>query len=150
MNKKVKTKQTIPYVILLIVIVTVLAMFSFGGIKVNTLTKDEFYNALAEDKVKEIVTSEHSGDGVYYVTGKLKDYKDNETFKVNLDLSESTVEFLTNYQQLNEFKWTVEENPENSSWLAIIVNIVPLLIIVGGTIFLFTKLNGSNKSSMDF
>ena len=150
MNKKVKTKQTIPYVILLIVIVTVLAMFSFGGIKVNTLTKDEFYNALAEDKVKEIVTSEHSGDGIYYVTGKLKDYKDNETFKVNLDLSESTVEFLTNYQQLNEFKWTVEENPENSSWLAIIVNIVPLLIIVGGTIFLFTKLNGSNKSSMDF
>ena len=150
MNKKVKTKQTIPYIILLIVIVTVLAMFSFGGIKVNTLTKDEFYNALAEDKVKEIVTSEHSGDGIYYVTGKLKDYKDNETFKVNLDLSESTVEFLTNYQQLNEFKWTVEENPENSSWLAIIVNIVPLLIIVGGTIFLFTKLNGSNKSSMDF
>ena len=92
MNKKVKTKQTIPYVILLIVIVTVLAMFSFGGIKVNTLTKDEFYNALAEDKVKEIVTSEHSGDGIYYVTGKLKDYKDNETFN-NVSFFKSNLQY---------------------------------------------------------
>ena len=77
-------------------------------------------------------------------------YDKNEFFETNAPLSETVQETLTAYQQVNEFEWVVETNPENSGWLLILVNVVPIVIIVGGTIFLFTKLSGSNKSSMDF
>lgn len=150
MNKKISTKQTMPYVILIIVIVSVLAMFSFGGTKYNELTYNQLLQEFGNGKVTEIETTEHSGKGIYYITGKLEGYKKNEYFKVNAPLSETVQETLAKYSAMNEFKWTVNTNPENSSWLLILINVVPIVIIVGGTIFLFTKLSGSNKSSMDF
>lgn len=150
MNKKVNPKQTMPYVILIIVIVSVLAMFSFGGTKYNDLTYNQLLQEFGNGKVTEIVTTEHSGKGIYYITGKLEGYKKNEYFKVNAPLSETVQETISKYQAIGEFKWDVGTNPENSSWLLILINIVPIIIIVGGTIFLFTKLSGSNKSSMDF
>ena len=150
MNKKISTKQTMPYVILIIVIVSVLAMFSFGGTKYNELTYNQLLQEFGNGKVTEIETTEHSGKGIYYITGKLEGYKKNEYFKVNAPLSETVQETIAKYSAMNEFKWSVNTNPENSSWLLILINVVPIIIIVGGTIFLFTKLSGSNKSSMDF
>ena len=150
MNNKVKLKQSMPYIVLVTVILAVLVLFSFGNNKINTLKYNELLEELGKGNVTEITTSEHQGDGVYYITGKLKDYKRNEYFKVNAPNSTDTITTLKAYQQTHEFSWNVEKNPENSSWLLILVNVVPILIIVGGTIFLFTKLSGSNKSSMDF
>ena len=150
MNKKVRTKQSLPYVVLLLVIGIVLVMFAFGNTKVKELRYDQLITELSNGNVKEITTTEHSGDGVYVISGKLKGYKSNEYFSVNAPLSESVNETIKTYQAQYEFKWDVDTNPENSGWLILIVNILPIVIIVGGTIFLFTKLSGSNKSSMDF
>lgn len=150
MNKKINAKQTMPYVILVIVIIAVLVMFSFGSTKYNELTYNELLNEFSNGNVTEIVTTEYSGKGIYYITGKLDGYKKNEYFKVNAPLSETVQATIATYQSTNEFKWKVDTNPENSSWLVILINVVPIIIIVGGTIFLFTKLSGSNKSSMDF
>ena len=41
-------------------------------------------------------------------------------------------------------------NPENSSFVTILVNIIPTLLLIGEMIWLFTKIGGSNKNSMDF
>ena len=41
MNKKVNTKQTIPYIMLIAIIAVVLIMFSFSGSTVKELTYDE-------------------------------------------------------------------------------------------------------------
>lgn len=150
MNKKISTKQTMPYVILIIVIISVLAMFSFGGTKYNELTYNQLLQEFGNGSVTEIETTEYSGKGIYYITGKLQGYKKNEYFKVNAPLSETVQETLAKYSAMNEFNWKVNTNPENSSWLLILINVVPIVVIVGGTIFLFTKLSGSNKSSMDF
>ncbi len=150
MNKKISTKQTMPYVILIIVISSVLAMFSFGGTKYNELTYNQLLQEFGNGSVTEIETTEYSGKGIYYITGKLQGYKKNEYFKVNAPLSETVQETLAKYSAMNEFNWKVNTNPENSSWLLILINVVPIVVIVGGTIFLFTKLSGSNKSSMDF
>ncbi len=150
MNKKINARQTMPYVILLIVIASVLVIFSFGNSKVNTLTYDQLVEELSKDNIAEITISSHSGDGVYYITGKLNDYDNNESFEVNAPLSDTVMEIISTYQQTNGFKMSAIENPENSSWLLILVNFVPVALLIGGTIFLFLKLSGSNKSSMDF
>ena len=150
MNKKVRTKQSLPYVVLLLVIGIVLFMFAFGNTKVKELRFDQLITELSKGNVKEITTTEHTGDGIYAISGKLKGYKSNEYFSVNAPLSESVNDTIKTYQAQYEFKWNVDTNPENSGWLILLVNILPIVIIVGGTIFLFTKLSGSNKSSMDF
>ena len=150
MNNKISAKHTMPYVFLIVIVVGVLLMASFGNTKYNNLKYDELLSELSAGTVKTITTSEHKADGVYYITGKLESYKKNEFFKVNAPLSETVQETLTAYQSVNEFEWKVDKNPENSSWLLIVINVLPMVIIVGGAIILFSKLSGSNKSSMDF
>ena len=150
MNKKISAKHTMPYVFLMVIVVGVLLMASIGNTKYNNLKYDELLSELSAGTVKTITTSEHKADGVYYITGKLESYKKNEFFRVNAPLSETVQQTLATYQNVNEFEWKVDKNPENSSWLLIVINVLPMVIIIGGAIILFTKLSGSNKSSMDF
>lgn len=150
MNKKIDAKQTVPYIILMLVIFSVFGMMFFGDKKNNDLTYSQLLNELSEGRVTEIVTSERKADGYYAIRGKLDGYKKNEYFRVQAPLSENVLDVLSSYQVTNEFKWEVEKNPENNSLLVILINVVPLVLIIGSGIFLFTKLSGSNKSSMDF
>ena len=148
--KRIDAKQSVPYLILVLVILSVFGMMFLGDKKTNTLTYSELLNELSEGKVTEIVTSERKADGYYAISGKLEGYKKNETFRVQAPLSENVLDVLSSYQVTNEFKWKVEKNPENNSLLVVLINVVPLALIIGSGIFLFTKLSGSNKSSMDF
>ncbi len=150
MNRKVNAKQTMPYIVLFVVVALVLFAFTFGNTKYNTLTYNELLGELSKGNVTEITTTEHSGNGIYYITGKLEGYKKNEYFKTNAPLSETVQETLQTQQTNHEFKWTVGTNPENSTFMVILINFVPIIIIVGATIFLFARLSGSNKNSMDF
>ena len=147
--KKINSKQAMPYVFLIIVISSVLLMFGLGSNPYTEISYDKFITELSNGNVEEITTSEHSASGVYYVKGKLKN-SDKPNFKVNAPNSESLQSTLSLYQQQNEFKWNVETNPENNSFVSILINIVPLLIILGCAVVLLNKLSGSNKSSMDF
>ena len=150
MNKKSKSRQSMPYIILFIFIAAVLIMATIGDKKVNSFTYDQFLDKLSSNEVTEITTTEKESYGVYSITGKLKGYKDNEYFKVDAQLSDKTIETLETYQATNEFKWEVKKDPEGSSFLYIILQLVPLIIIGIFLFIMFSKLSGSNKSSMDF
>ena len=80
MNKKVTTKQTIPYLTLIAIIAVILIMFSFGNNTVNELSYDELITEFSKGNVTEISTSERSAAGYYQITGKLKNYKKSEYF----------------------------------------------------------------------
>ena len=150
MNNKINAKQSMPYIFLVILVVAVLIISSMGNTKMNELKYDELLTHLSAGKVETITTREQAGDGIYYITGKIEGYGKNEYFEVNAPLSETVQETLTAYQQMNEFEWIVDKDPANSSWLLIIVNVLPIVLIIGATVFMLTKLSGSNKSSMDF
>lgn len=151
MNKKSKTKQSIPYIVLALFIIAVLVMANLGDSKVNNLTYDEFLNKLSDNQVTEITTTERKNYGIYNITGKLKGYGENEIFKVDAQLSEKTIETIETYQSTNEFKWDIKKNPDgNSAFTLIITQIVPVILICGVLFFMLNKLSGSNKSSMDF
>jgi len=45
---------------------------------------------------------------------------------------------------------TIKNDPEASSWLAVLVDIVPILILAGATIWIFTRQIGGGAKSMDF
>ena len=150
MKKNNVTKQTMPYLLLILVVLGTLVFYNIGQNKVNELTYDELIVELSKDKVESIEVTPKANAGVYNIKGKLDDYSENESFKVNVPLSETVLDKILSYADNNEFEVITNTNPENSSIITILVNVLPFVLMIGATFFLFTKLSGSNKNSMDF
>ena len=150
MKKNNVTKQTMPYLILLLIILGTLVFYNIGQTKVNKLTYDELITELSKDTVEKIEVTPKSNAGVYYITGKLEDYSKNEEFRVNVPLSESVIDKILSYADNNEFEVKTNTNPENSSLVTILVNVVPFILLIAATFYLFSKISGGNKNSMDF
>ncbi len=150
MKRNNVTKQTMPYLLLILVVLGTLVFYNIGQNKVNELTYDELIVELSKDTVESIEVTPKSSAGVYNIKGKLNDYSEKETFKVNVPLSETVLDKILSYADNNEFEVVTNTNPENSSIVTILVNVVPFVLLIGATFYLFTKISGGNKSSMDF
>ncbi len=142
-------RNFLPYLILLIIIGVTFFILNLGTNKVNDLTTGELLEALAKNEVTEIVIMPKSNESVYYLTGKLKDYKENETFEAKA--IEPQIEAIEEYIKVNEIKeYQTESDPGSSTILYIIVQVLPLIILVVISYILFSKLASTNKGSMDF
>lgn len=90
-----------------------------------------------------------SSESIYYVSGKLEGYKENESFEAKV--VEAEVDNVLSLTEKNEIKkYETEPDPGSSPILYIIVNILPLLLLIIVSYILFSKLASSNKGSMDF
>ena len=150
MNSKSVKKGLFPYVFLFIFIIGCLLVFNNFNTKVNELSYDEFIEQLNEDKIEELNIIPKTRSETYEITGKLKDYEETETFKLSLPMSDEFLSKITDAADKNKFKLEVEKDPEASEWLAVLVEIIPLVILVGATFWLFTRQIGGNNKSMDF
>ena len=151
MNKTVK-KGLFPYVFLLIFIVVCLFVFNSFNTKVNELTYDEFYKNLSTGKIEELQTIVKTRTDTIEVTGKLEGYEENESFILTLPNSDVYLkEFKeASISETNGFKYINEKDPESSSWLVIVIEVLPILLLVGATFWIFTRQIGGNNKSMDF
>ena len=149
-RKGTEYKKFSPYFILLVVIAVIFVLFNMGNVENHELTYKELLEEFASGKVTEVTVSQRTNDAEIVIVGKLDGYKDNEYFRTEAPLSESSYDTISEYQKLYGFEYTVKKNSENSSWLVIFVNVVPVVLILGGCMFLFSRLNRSNNSSMDF
>ncbi len=148
-NKKYQ-KQTVPYILLLVIMIGVLMFYNLSQYKVNTFTYDEFILELSKQTVENIEITPKNSAGVYLISGQLKEYNETESFKVNVPMSESVLEKILTYVDEDQIEVITKTNPENNGALVILINIVPYIILIGGTVWLFSKISGSNKNSMDF
>jgi len=151
MNKKKPdfVKTSLPYVILLLVILAALFFYNNASIEVHEMTTGEMMSKINEEKVTEITIMPKSSESVYYIEGKLKDYKNNEKFTSKVlsgDLT--TIIEYANQHSLNLYD--TKKDPGSSTILYVIVNVVPIVVLVIAAYFLFTKLAMSNNRSMDF
>ena len=137
----------VPYIILAIVLIVALFAFNNNGSKVNTLTTGELIKEIQEKNVTEITITPKSSDGVYYVEGKLDGYSSNESFTAKV-LDD---EMITEYVKENKIKkYDTNKDPGQNQILYILVEAIPLLLLIVGAYFLFTRLSSSNNRSMDF
>ena len=88
MNKSESFKNFLPYLVLLFVVGLVFGILNFQGQKINELETGELKTQLKNDKVTEITVMPKSDESIYYVTGKLEGYKENETFSTKVISSE--------------------------------------------------------------
>ena len=150
MNNKTVRRGLFPYIFLFVFIICCLLLFNTFNKTVNELTYDEFISELNNKKLTELYIVPKTRTQTYEITGKLKDYDDNESFKLNIPISDEFLTKIVEASDEQEFSLEVETDPEASEWLAIIVEIVPLAILVGALFWLFTKQIGGNNKSMDF
>lgn len=150
MNNKTVKKGLFPYVFLFIFIIVCFLIGNTFNKTINEMTYDEFISNLNDKKITEIDITPKTRTETYEITGKLKNYDENETFILSLPMSDEFLSKITDASEHQKFTLNVEKDPEASEWLAILVEFVPLLILVGALFWLFTRQVGGNNKSMDF
>ena len=145
-----KSMSFMPYILLLVVIFGSYLILSTVGNKVNELNYTELTTQLNDGNVEEIVVTPKSASGVYIVTGKLKDYAKNETFKVTVPYTDTVISSLYDNAEKHNLKVQTNTNPENSTWLNILINVVPILIFGVLLYMMFMKLGNNGKGTFDF
>ena len=143
-------KQSMPYLVLLLVIVGIMTFYELSQYKVNVFTYDQFISELDKQDVNKLEITAKSGAGIYYITGTLNGYSDKESFEVNAPLSESVVNRVTEYAESNNITLVTGENPERNNIGGVFLNVIPTVLLVGSMLWLLTKLGKSNNNSMDF
>ena len=150
MNKKVVKRGLFPYVFLIIFLFVMYALVGSMNTKVNELTYGEFMEAVENEEVKEINVVPNSQSSVYTIRGRLKNYKDNETFTFNMPLTNETMVKLLDAEEQAGFKLTTSTDPSSSPFLLFLINVLPMVIILGVAFYFITKQMGSGNKSMDF
>ena len=147
---KNKKNNLMPYIFLFTFIVACMILVNLNGKKVNELTASEFMNSLEKEEITEIKIITKVRSENYEVTGKLKDYDKNESFALYLPVSEEFMKKIVAAEEEQDFKLEIEKDPETSSILTIVIEYVPIILLGGAMIWLFTRQLGSNGKSMDF
>ena len=149
MKQNDKIKNYIPYIILMGIVIFVLIILEFQGNVVKTLSTGDLLKELKKDNVAEITISPNSNESIYYVEGKLDDYKDNESFKTKV-VSEEVANVIELIEQNDIDKYDTKGDSSGSPFLYILINVVPFLLLIIFGYMLFKKLAMSNKNSVDF
>jgi len=148
-NKNNKMKNGLPYIILFGVILFIFVVLEFQGSSIKNLTTGELLKELKNNNVTEITITPNSNESVYYVEGKLEGYKENESFETKI-ISEEIVTVIDYVDRNNIEEYSTNSDPNSSTFLYIVVNVLPLVLIVVVSYVLFKKLAMSNKNSVDF
>ncbi len=150
MNKKTVKKGLLPYLFLFLVILGVLYFFNIANKKVNVITYDEFLNYAHTGSIKDIVITPNSRASLYDIKGTVDGYAENEYFSLKMPLTDEVISDVMKLQQQYNFTIDAEADPESSTILLVIVNVLPMVILVGAAFYFITKQMGSANKSMDF
>lgn len=149
MKKNNAVKISFPYVILLIIILGTLLYFNYAKEEVHKLSTGDLIKEIDKETITELTITPNNNDSVYYIEGKLVGYKETETFEAKV-VSEQ-VNTIIKYAEENDLDgYDTKKDPGTSSILMIIGNILPIILLVVATFYLFNKLASGNNKSMDF
>ena len=152
-NKKTNNlvKDTWPYLIMLLVISGVFYIFSMKDVKVNELSYNDFMSNLESQKVDKLEVTPKSSESVYYLTGKLEGYKDKESFKVIVPYTDSVVDNVLTMAKDQGLKVTINKDPGSLNWIVVVLDILPIVVIVGVTVYMVRMMIGNGKGgTLDF
>ena len=150
MNKKVVKKSIVSYILLAVVILGVIYFFNVLNKKVNDLSYSEFVNAMNKGEVTELTITPSGGAGIYELTGKLKDYKENETFQASAPIADETIKEIYEGRTEFDFELKTKSDPSSSLIWSFVINVLPLVLLLGIGFFFISRQMGTAKNSLDF
>ncbi len=150
MNKKTVKKGLLPYVFIFLIMIAIYYCFNVMNQKVNILTYNEFIEKVTDGSVSKLEVTPRDRAKTYEIRGKLEKYKENESFFVRVPLSEGVMNKIIEASETQNFKMTTVADPESSSLLLVLVNVLPIVLLVGFAFYFFSRQMAGNKNSMDF
>ena len=151
MKKKNMFKDIMPYIMLIFVVGIIYYTFNLNNVKVNEMNYNEFLTNLKGEKVKELTVTPKDSDSVYLITGKLENYSKNETFKLIVPYTDSVIDNILSISNEQQLDVKINKDPGSVSWLVIVLDFVPILLIGGLTIYLVRAMMGNGKGgTLDF
>ena len=150
MKKKSIRKNAFSYIFLGIVILGVIYFVNVLNKKVNKLSYTEFKEAMINEKLETVTITPSSNAGIYELTGKLDGYKKNETYYVKAPLTDATIEEIYTLSEKYEFEINTDKDPGSGFFVLFLVNVLPIILIVGLGLFFISRQMGAANKSMDF
>lgn len=142
------------------IMVVMATAWSFLNVGTNSeVTYDELYAILDDQNVTEIVIAPGqyvtSVEGVYETDGNRK-----VTFSSDIPNTETQInDLIGKIEEINaegkteKIKLLVEDTSGNGMWATLLMNVIPLVMLLGLGIFMFTRLNGGaggNAKAFEF
>jgi len=150
MNKKVVKRGLMPYIFLFLFIAVVMVILDVANKEVHKFDYSEFMKHVEKEDIKEINIVPKSRASVYSITGTLKDYDKNEYFTLTLPLTDESMVKLLNAEEDAGFKLKTSTDPESSTFLLFLINILPMVLLIGLAFYFITRQMGNGSKSMDF
>ncbi|HPF83159.1 MAG TPA: ATP-dependent zinc metalloprotease FtsH [Bacilli bacterium] len=150
MKKKAIQRSILPYVFLFLVIISITYFMDALNKKVNILNYNEFEKAMNKGEIKEIILTPQRNAGVYKVTGTFKKYKKNESYYLRIPLSDESVAIILESAKKQDFKLVTQADPSSGALLQFLINVLPMLLLLGFAFYFLTKQMGGANKSMDF
>ncbi len=149
-DKKTVKRGLLPYLFLFIAMLGIFYFFNIANKKVNVISYNEFVEKLDSGEIEELNLVARASGYTYEARGKLDGYKENETFFARLPLSDEVMKKIVAASDNQEFKLEVEPDPDSSTLLLVVVNVLPLVLLVGVAFWFLNRQLAGNKSSLDF
>lgn len=150
MSKKTVKKSVFSYVLLALLIFGVIYFFTVLNKKVNDLSYSELMSAMDKKEITEMTITPNNNAGIYELTGKMKDYKENESFSSSAPLSDSTIKEVYEGRKNYGFDVKAASDPSSSLFWSFLLNILPIVLLVGVGFYFITRQMGTANKSMDF
>ena len=149
-KKTKKSMNLMPYIILTIVVIGSYMFLNSFSTKINKIDYNELTKEIENNNVKELVVTPKNAAGVYILSGKLNNYGKGETFTVTIPYTDTVVSTVYELAESHNLKVQTNTNPENSTWLTIVVNVVPIIIFGVLAYVMIAKLSNNGKGTFDF
>ena len=149
-KKTKKSMNLMPYIVLTIVVIGSYMFLNSFSTKINKIDYNELTKEIENNNVKELVVTPKNAAGVYILSGKLNNYGKGETFTVTIPYTDTVVSSIYELAESHNLKVQTNTNPENSTWLTIVVNIVPIIIFGVLAYVMIAKLSNNGKGTFDF
>ena len=149
-KKTKKSMNLMPYIVLTIVVIGSYMFLNSFSTKINKMDYNELTKEIENNNVKELVVTPKNAAGVYILSGKLNNYGKGETFTVTIPYTDTVVSTVYELAESHNLKVQTNTNPENSTWLTIVVNVVPIIIFGVLAYVMIAKLSNNGKGTFDF
>ena len=149
-KKTKKGMNLMPYIVLTIVVIGSYMFLNSFSTKINKIDYNELTKEIENNNVKELVVTPKNAAGVYILSGKLNNYGKGETFTVTIPYTDTVVSSIYELAESHNLKVQTNTNPENSTWLTIVVNVVPIIIFGVLAYIMIAKLSNNGKGTFDF
>ena len=149
-DKKTVKRSLLPYLLFALVVLGMFFFMNIANKKVDVLTYNEFIEKLDNKEITKLELVARTNGYTYEARGKLEGYADNETFFARLPLSDEVMKKIVEASDNQNIELNVEPDPDSSSLLLIVVNVLPILLLVGVAFWFLNRQLAGNKSSLDF